>query len=201
MSRTSRVFSAFALMAAGFLTAPMSVHAQDATQGELTGEGLALGTEVDDTPRPGDTYIRETFQDWSLRCVVVEDADDLCQMYQLLSDGNGSPVAEFTMFRLPEGSQAAAGATIVVPLETALAEQLAIKVDDQTGRKYPYAYCNTIGCYARIGLTSADIDLYKRGAQAVLSIVPIAAPDQRVNVTLSLKGFTAAFEASSFLTQ
>ena len=201
MSRTTRFISAFALVTAGLLTLPMNAQAQDTSEGPLTGEGLALGTEVEDTPQPGDTYIRETFQDWSLRCVVVADADDLCQMYQLLSDANGSPVAEFTMFRLPEGGQAAAGATIVVPLETALAEQLAIKVDDETGRKYPYAYCNTIGCYARIGLTAEDVETYKRGAEAVLSIVPIAAPDQRVNVTLSLKGFTAAFEASSFLNQ
>ncbi|AVL51674.1 invasion associated locus B family protein [Roseobacter denitrificans] len=201
MSRTSRSPFARALLIAAFLTAPMTLFAQDAKEGGLTGEGLALGTEIDDTPRPGDTYIKETFQDWSLRCVVVADADDLCQMYQLLSDSNGSPVAEFTAFRLPEGGQAAAGATIVVPLETALVEQLAIKVDDAAGRKYPYAYCNTIGCYARIGLTQADVEAYKRGAEAVLSIVPIAAPDQRVNVTLSLKGFTAAFEASSYLTQ
>ncbi|MFK7870594.1 MAG: invasion associated locus B family protein [Roseobacter sp.] len=201
MSRPSMYISAFALAAACFLTVPGDVVAQNASETQLTGEGLALGTEVDETPQPGDTYIKETYQDWTLRCVVVANDDDLCQMYQLLTDANDSPVAEFTMFRLPAESEAAAGATIVVPLETALNEQLSIKVDNQSTRRYPFAYCNPVGCFARIGLTAQDVDLYKRGIEAVLSIVPIAAPDQRVSVTLSLKGFTAAFEASSVLNQ
>ena len=165
------------------------------------GTGLSMGQEVTDERKPGDTYIKEEFGDWALRCIVVKEGDDPCQMYQLLSDDEGSPIAEFTMFRLPSGAQAAAGATIVVPLETALQEQLSIKVDEGTVKRYEFAFCNAVGCYARIGLTSEDITAYKRGAKAVLSIVPIAAPDKRVNVEMSLEGFTAAFDASSELRQ
>jgi invasion protein IalB len=56
------------------------------------------------------------------------------------------------------------------------------------------------GCYARIGFTAEDITRYKAGKEAVISIVPVVAPDQRVSVTMSLRGFTAAFDASSELT-
>jgi invasion protein IalB len=115
-------------------------------------------------------------------------------LYQLLEDANNQPIAEFTLLKLPEGSQARGAGTIIVPLETSLQNQLSIQVDDQNGKRYPFAFCNTIGCYARIGLTEEDIDTYKRGGEAVLTIVPMAAPDARVSVTLSLNGFTAAFD-------
>jgi invasion protein IalB len=172
---------------------------QSSNEPALTMEGLSGGTVVEETRAVGDTYFKGTFDDWSLRCIVTEDGNDPCQMYQLLSDGAGSPIAEFTMFRLPEGAQASAGATIVAPLETSLEQGLTIKVDDAPARRYPFAFCNTVGCYARIGLTDEDVDAYRRGSQAIVRIVPIAAPDQNVNVGLSLKGFTAAFDAASVI--
>lgn len=182
---------------------PTTVFAQTATEAEppVTEENLAIGEDAEASPKPGETYVKETFGDWAMRCIVVTEGEDPCQMYQLLEDQNGQPIAEFTMFRLPEGGEARAGATIVVPLETSLQEQLLIKVDDAVARRYPFAFCNAVGCYARIGLTSEDVDAYKRGAQAVLSIVPAMAPDQRVNALLSLKGFTAAFDQASVLNQ
>jgi invasion protein IalB len=36
---------------------------------------------------------------------------------------------------------------------------------------------------------------FKKGAKATLTIVPFAAPDQKVNLDISLKGFTAGFES------
>ena len=172
--------------------------AQDATEGTgatTVEEGLALGEPAGETRIPGQTYVRETFNDWSLRCVVVEFSDDRCQLYQLLADEADQPIAEFTLLKLPQGGQAQAAATIIVPLETSLQNQLSIQVDDQPGKRYPFSFCNQVGCYARIGLTPEDIEAYKRGSAAELSIVPMAAPDVRVTVSLSLAGFTAAFAA------
>ena len=179
-------------------TQPAEETAQEAPAGD---EGLALGEPIDETRTPGSTYIRETVGDWSVRCVVVESGDDRCQLYQLLEDANGQPMAEFTMLKIPEGGQARAAATIIVPLETSLQNQLSIKVDQDAGKRYPFSFCNTIGCYARIGLTQEDVDGYKRGSQALLSIVPMAAPDVKVEVTLSLTGFTAAFDGLEDLPQ
>lgn len=201
MTKFSTYFcvSVVGLMALGFSAS--AVQAQDDTENQLTAEGLSLGEKVDETRKPGDTYFNGEFDDWSLRCIVVPDKDDPCQMYQLLADEGGSPMVEFTMFRLTEGSQAAAGATIVVPLETALTEGLTIKVDEEPARSYPFLFCNTVGCYARIGLTQEEVDMYRSGAEAKVSLVPIGAPDQRVVASLSLNGFTAAFEAASVINQ
>jgi invasion protein IalB len=115
-------------------------------------------------------------------------------MRQLLNDTQGTPISEVTLFELPDGQSARAGATVVVPLETSLQQQLTIQVDDSPAKRYPFAFCNEVGCHARIGLTSEEIEAYRRGAEARVSIVPIRAPDQRVEVTLSLSGFTASYD-------
>ena len=192
-------FPAIALIAAAFLLTVQQGFAQSASDSETPApaaesgaadDDLSLGEVADDSPKPGDTYIREEFGDWALRCIVVAEQDDPCQMYQLLADNDGAPISEFTLFRLPAGNQAAAGATIVVPLETMLKEQLTIQIDETPAKRYPFSFCNAVGCYARIGLTQEDIDAYVTG---LISIVPVAAPDQRVTVELSLEGFTAAY--------
>ncbi len=60
------------------------------------------------------------FEEWEQRCIRTESGADPCQLYQLLKDDQGKSVAEFTIFGLPAGWPAVAGATIIVPLETLL---------------------------------------------------------------------------------
>lgn len=143
----------------------------------------------------GQAYFAEQSGDWALRCLrTPEDQRDPCQLYQLLLDDDGNEVAEFSMFPLPPGSQAAAGATIVVPLETLLTQQLTLSVDGSNSRRYPFTFCNAAGCVARVGFTEDEVNQFKRGNTANLRMVPAAAPDQEVNLTVSLSGFTAGFD-------
>ncbi|WP_299141184.1 invasion associated locus B family protein [uncultured Tateyamaria sp.] len=159
-------------------------------------DSLSLGEDATE-PQVGDTYVAETIGDWELRCIKSETGDDPCQMYQLMSDEEGTPVAEITIFRLPEGGRAVAGATIIVPLETSLPQQLTMQVDGGQARRYPFAFCNPIGCLSRVGLVADELAAFRRGNAATLTIVPALAPDQKVNLTLSLKGFTATFDKTS----
>lgn len=158
-------------------------------------DDLNLGEPVG--PREGDTYVREEFGDWALRCIKAPEGNpDPCNLYQLLSNEEGVAVAEFNIFGLPEGAQAAAGATIVVPLETLLTQQLTIAVDGQNARRYPFTFCNRAGCVARVGFTAAEVDEFRGGSVATLRLVPAAAPDQEVVLNLSLNGFTAGFDSA-----
>lgn len=163
-----------------------------------TDTGLDMGQEV--AAAEGDpTYVKETYGDWQLKCFRSEAEEDPCQMFQLLHEDAGNPIAEFSIFRLPPNSKAIAGATVVVPLGTLLTEQLKISVDGGKAKGYSYSFCSLVGCYARIGLTQDDIDAFKRGASANLTIIPAQAPDQSVTIKASLSGFTAAFENTSVL--
>jgi invasion protein IalB len=97
--------------------------------------------------------------------------------------------------RLPAGQQAVAGATIVVPLQTLLTQQLTISIDGGQTKRYPFRFCTQLGCFAQIGLTEGEVNAFKRGAQATATIVPAAAPDARVSLNISLTGFTAGYDS------
>ncbi|KKL20651.1 hypothetical protein LCGC14_2453340, partial [marine sediment metagenome] len=118
-----------------------------------------------------------------------------CQLYQLLNDGDGNSVAEISMFGLPAGREVAAGATVITPLETLLTQQISMSVDGGQVKRYPFTFCAGNGCFSRIGFTSQEVAQFKRGANAKLVIVPAAAPDQKIELTVSLSGFTAGYDA------
>ncbi|SLN10666.1 Invasion associated locus B (IalB) protein [Pseudoruegeria aquimaris] len=182
-------------------TAETQAEAQAGTQAESGSDTpaganeLSLGETVVEGPRVGDTYVRDTYGDWELRCVKTEDDRDPCQLYQLLRDEVGNSVAEINLFGLEGNGPAAAGATIITPLETLLTQQITLSVDGGAGKRYPFTWCAQIGCVARVGFTPAEVESFKKGAKGTLVIVPVAAPDQQVVLTISLKGFTAGYDA------
>ncbi|EBA11032.1 invasion associated locus B family protein [Roseobacter sp. CCS2] len=178
-------------------TVTLAQETTEDTEAPAATDDLALGQPVG--PQVGEPYVRDEFGDWALRCIKAEDGvPDPCNLYQLLSNADGVAVAEFNLFPLPEGQQrAAAGATIVVPLETLLTQQLTIAVDGQNARRYPFTFCNRAGCVARLGFTQEEVDELKRGNAATIRLVPAAAPDEEVVLNVSLTGFTAGFTAST----
>lgn len=197
------VITCLTLSGSAFAQEATAVTEETATAEETPNvEGdLSLGEDTS-TPEVGQTYVREVEQDWEIQCVRTEDGEnEPCQMYQLLEDDDKNPVAEVSLFRLPDGGQAVAGATIIVPLETALQAQLRIAVDGAQSKRYPYALCNSVGCFARIGLTQSDLNGFKKGAKAVLTIVPFVAQDQKIELEMSLKGFTASYDKTTIASQ
>jgi invasion protein IalB len=166
-----------------------------------TGDGasagdLSLGQEVN-SGGIGDTYTAAKFEDWEQRCVRTESGADPCQLYKLLKDAEGNNVAEFTVFGLPEGAQspAVAGATFIAPLETLLTSGMRLQIDEGQSKAYPFTFCAQIGCVVRLGFTAEEVAAMKQGANALITIVPFVAPDQTVDLTVSLKGFTAGLAA------
>lgn len=195
------------------LAAPLAAQddqtaTDETTAEETTGDAPAtdpnafnMGEEVDENgnpvaqePQVGQQYMREESGDWIVRCLKTEDGNDPCQLYQLLEDADGNAVAEISVVAL-SGGQAAAGATIVAPLGTLLTEQLTMRIDGGTARRFPFTACNQGGCFSRIGFTADDVAAFKRGAAATLRLVPLAAPDQEVVLNVSLTGFTAGFDS------
>ncbi|PIV74758.1 MAG: invasion associated locus B family protein [Rhodobacteraceae bacterium CG17_big_fil_post_rev_8_21_14_2_50_65_11] len=183
-----------ALLLATGLAMPLAAQDSEADAGTpSTAEatGLSLGQ-----PEVGSTYLSDTFSDWELRCIVApEGQPDPCQLFQLLTDGEGNAVAEFNVFDMPDDGQLVAGATIVTPLDTLLTGQMRLSVDDRQPRVYPFSFCRPNGCYVRLGLTGDEVQAFRAGTEATVRIVPLQAPDQTVPLTVSLSGFTAGFAA------
>ena len=163
-------------------------------------EEFSLGEEVGvdsvEELAVGQPYIRGESGDWLFRCLKADEGGtDPCQLYQLLNDESGNAVAEISLFPLEGSGRAAAGATIVAPLETLLTEQLTMSVDGGNARRYPFTFCNAAGCVARVGFTAEEIAQFKRGNSAIITMVPAAAPEEEVNLTVSLSGFTNGFDS------
>lgn len=195
MRRTSTSLFLAGLLALGTMTV-----AQDTAAPAEGASDLATGEPVG--PQVGQAYVAETHGDWAQRCIKAEEGQpERCNLYQLLTDGNGAAVAEFSLSRLPDSAREAsgqamvAGITVVAPLETLLTQQLTISVDGGEARRYPFAFCNAGGCVARIGFTQPDVDAFKVGSSASLRLVPAAAPDENVILTVSLSGFTNGYNA------
>ena len=220
MTKVTRLISLLALLSATPALAqdsdtstaeeePQAEESTDATTetpaeaGDGTPSDLSMGIPTEAPDGPGTPYVREEFGDWSLRCLRVEEGPEPCQLYQLLLDEDGNAVAEIGIFALPDGGQAAAGANFVAPMETFLPAGMRLSVDGGETLTYPFTFCSgrpfsallSSGCLARIGFDQQMVDLFKRGNQATITIIPAVAPDQAVELDLSLSGFTAAFDA------
>lgn len=143
----------------------------------------------------GAIYVRETYADWSVRCVREEDPNvENCAIFQLLATDPENPIAEVTVVALPEGGQAKAGITIVTPLGTLLTSGLRLSVDGGNERQYPFSWCEERGCVARFGLTEEELIAFKRGNLAKVTIDAVATPRETIPLTMSLSGFTTAYE-------
>ena len=176
--------------------APQAEEAAPAADA-ASSDALAMGQEVGGGDGVGSTYTTATFEAWEQKCVRTESGVDPCELYLLLKDKEGNSVAEFTMFNLPKGTEgpAVAGATFIAPLETLLTAGMTLQIDDAKSKIYPFTFCTQIGCVARIGFTAEEIASMKQGANAVITISPFVAPNEKVVLNMSLKGFTAGLEA------
>ncbi len=180
-------------LAAQEAAAPEAAPEEAAPAAEAPAAEAAPAAAAEAIPEP---YIKESFDAWQLRCVKTAEGQEPCQLYQLLMDKeNNKPIMEITMVALPEGGDAIAGATVIVPLETLLTQKLNVTVDSAKTKRFDFTFCAEVGCVARLGLTKDDLDAFRKGNVATISVVPVADPTRTVDVDLSLKGFTAGYEA------
>jgi invasion protein IalB len=196
MAKTTTSALALILALAALPLAAQTTEETPAATQSVTPDGLSMGQEIAGNGI-GDTYVAASFEAWEQRCVRTENGFDPCQLYMLLKDKDGNNVAEFTVFGLPKGSEgpAVAGATFIAPLETLLTAGMVLQIDAGNPKAYPFTFCTQIGCIARIGFTAEEVDQMKKGANAKITIVPFVAPNERVELALSLKGFTAGLAA------
>lgn len=190
-----KLFQSLSLLALTALPAFAQETTAPATEDLSMGAAAAPAVLTKDTAKVGQGYLATNFDLWEQRCQKTEDGKDPCQLFQLLKDADGNSVAEFSIFGLPAGGKAAAGGIVVVPLETLLTEALTIGIDTSPAKIYPFTFCTVEGCVARVGFTAEEVEQFKKGSKATVSLVPAAAPDKRVSLDISLKGFTDGYEA------
>ena len=157
--------------------------------------GLSLGKPLETIREPGEIYLAGNKGDWNVRCVTANPGEiDRCEIQQLLFLNENSPIADISIFKLPEGERAVAAANVMVPLETLLTKKFRFAFSEESVKEFPYSFCNQNGCLVRMGLLEEDIEAMKKGSSSELSITHISSPKASINLSLSLNGFTAAFD-------
>ncbi|OAN81221.1 hypothetical protein A8B78_09425 [Jannaschia sp. EhC01] len=153
---------------------------------------------------PGEPYVSEIFRDWQVRCIRSEQDEipDRCEMFQLLEEENGNPVAEFRIAApVIEDGETVANATILTPLDTLLSPGLQIRIDDAEPAVVPYAFCRPIGCFVQLSLTAENLAQFENGADTQVVLFALVRDElgqmggSAVPTTASLRGFTAAFDS------
>ena len=149
------------------------------------------------------TYVDEVFTDWQRECVRLPEAAegaDPCRMAQIIFDAEQKPVGKFSLGRQPEGAAAVASAELALPLELGilLPQGLTIGVDQGLSKQYDFYMCLPSGCIARLLFGPDDVQAFKAGEVMNLSLVAFLPPERqatRIQIPVSLKGFTAAYDS------
>ena len=162
------------------------INAQDA-------ESLSIDDSMTGETQQTEPYIKERIKDWNLKCIEPIDSIERCEANQIIFNQKQQPVAEISIFKLPKGQIAAAAATIIVPLETALNDGLILEMQDLEPKKYQFKFCNSIGCYSQIGLTIEELEALKSKGKASIFLKHLSSGDQQIVIPISLSGFTTTF--------
>ena len=156
-------------------------------------DSLSIDDTIMSKPQKTEPYIKERFENWSLKCIKPVNSIERCEANQIIFNQKQQPVAEISIIKLPKGQVAAAAATIIVPLETILSEGLVLAIQELEPKKYQFKFCNSLGCYSQIGLTDDEVEALKRKGKASIFLKHISSGDQQIVIPMSLDGFTKTF--------
>ncbi|MFK7996749.1 MAG: invasion associated locus B family protein [Granulosicoccus sp.] len=136
---------------------------------------------------------RNTVGAWDVAC-PPEGSN--CAMAQIGNDASGTPVLEMVIRKLEEPLEvgertAIAVLDVITPLGVVLTEGLSVTIDNGKPETAPFQICTEQGCLVREPIDDSLVSRLKRGNSAVVSV--IAANQGEVKATLSLSGFTKAY--------
>ena len=130
------------------------------------------------------------FGDWRLSC-AEQGGNERCLVTQAQIDQNGTTVSVINVSKAEDDFVV----EFVLPLMTDLTTPVELNISDNESRSLLYNACNQSACF--ILLTEADVVLEAFKANASANMLFGLFNGQSVNVNISLRGFTAAYEALS----
>lgn len=164
-------------------TAPSSEPAAPETSASGGAVGLGSGE-------------RTAHGDWEVAC--GSEAEGGCAMAQIGNDSTGTPVLEMVIRQLDEPLEvnettAVAVLDVITPLGVVLTEGLTMKIDQGRDEAAAFQICTEQGCLVREPVADELIKRLKRGSVAKITV--FAANQGEVSSSISLKGFTKAYDS------
>ncbi|UYF98826.1 invasion associated locus B family protein [Halomonas sp. GD1P12] len=137
----------------------------------------------------------QRFQDWEVRCPAGNTGQQSCTMNQIVNNPDSNEPLMRAMVGYPPQAQGMAVMAFVMPLGVNLAPGMQLQVDSNEPVGFPYQFCQEQGCRADLPLEASLLQQLRGGSTATVSAI---APDgQRLDLNLSLMGFTSASQQIS----
>lgn len=133
----------------------------------------------------------EVFQDWELVC-NSQNSENTCRLQQAQAVNGGKDVV--FLFNVISQGKANVG-LISTPLEVYLPAGISLRVDKGKTRQAAFETCNLSGCHAGFQLDAQLLSALKSGA--VLTATLMDTKSTKIDVAVSLKGFSAGLNALS----
>jgi invasion protein IalB len=158
--------------------------------GRLNAVALALGFLM--ALGTGEARAQEApqvFEHWSIACQMNQAGQRECLMYQdIIADGTDQSIMRVTVVKTPRSAM-----IVTTPLGVMLPQGLIVAIDQQEVSRMQYQICIEPGCRAQMDLTPEHVQRLKAGVGATVTMV--GPTGQPLAVPVSLKGFTAAYNA------
>ena len=140
--------------------------------------------------------IVERYSDWRVTCTKQTETNlQECLMSQKLMQPNAEqPV--MTIYVRPEVDDGDARMTFLVPLRVSLMDKVRATINEEQVLSAPYQSCTPRGCLARAVLDQEAIKAFRAAESSVVAFN--LANSQLVKITISLNGFSAAWERMHF---
>jgi invasion protein IalB len=157
----------------------------------LLAAAIALAGAAHGANAQEEAVVKSTNGDWEVRCVETSGA---CVMTQTITGASDNALYVVEVVRLADNPNGVAGMRVRAPIGVLLTRGLGLRIDSGQPVQAPFVFCAPDVCVAEVVLREQDVNLFRRGAKATLTVYPVQAPDQAQVGNLSLIGFTKSFE-------
>ena len=85
--------------------------------------------------------------------------------------------------------------TLTLPLGVIIPEGIVLQVDNGRAQQFGYTFCVETGCIARIAISDGFVQSMRAGNNLKMRVHAVNVPQNPIELTISLTGVTAAFNA------
>lgn len=149
-------------------------------------------------PLPGGaSSLVETYQDWVVACQAESNATT-CVTRQVQTNTKTNQQVFAAEFR--NGTGGKLEGVLLLPFGLALAQGVALKIDEAAGPALSFSTCLPQGCVAPVNFDAAMTAKLKAGTSLNATAMGLS-PAQPASFKISLKGFAAALSRIADLTK
>ncbi len=142
----------------------------------------------------GASSLRETYQDWTVQCQVVNNVKQ-CAISQQQQQQNGQRVLAV---EFQPNSEGGVSGIAVMPFGLKLSEGVKLQIDDQAELPaIAFSTCLPAGCILPIQLDAKNVAASQAGQ--ALKLKSASVDGREMTLPVSLKGFSAALDRVSKL--